>query len=121
MTVLLRSWPKALAAIGQEILLHDLGVFVRQNHRSAGGSDEPIGTLDHAVTLARGLAFDLAGRRDFEALLGTALGLELGHLASLVWPVSGRLDGLSFDDWKACEPPRHAPPGGSFARPYRVD
>src|SRR5262245_2097444 len=88
MTVLLRSWPKGLAAIGQETLLHDLGVFLRQNHRPAGGSDEPIGTLDHAVTLARGLAFDLAGRRDFEALLGTALGLELGHLASLVWPAS---------------------------------
>src|SRR5262245_65981782 len=88
MTVLLRSWPKALAAIGQEILLHDLGVFVRQNHGPARGPDEPVGTLDHAVTLARGLAFDLAARRDLEALLGAALGLELGHLASLAWPSS---------------------------------
>src|SRR4029450_1984084 len=26
------------------------------------------------------------------------------------------------DEWKACEPPRHAPPGGSFkSAPYRVD
>src|SRR3990170_7150156 len=74
----------ALAAIGQEILLHDLGVLVRQNHGPTRVPDEVSGALDHAVTLTRGLAFHLAGRRDFEALLGTALGLELGHLASLV-------------------------------------
>src|SRR6185503_4183370 len=71
-----------LAAIREEIRLHDLGVLVRQDHRATRVPDELGGTVDHAVTLARGLALDLACGRDLEALLGTALGLHLGHLAS---------------------------------------
>src|SRR6476620_9317491 len=103
-----------LAAIREEIRLHDLGVLIRQDHRATRVPDELGGTVDHAVTLAGGLALDLASGSDLEALFGTALGLHLGHLASFLAAHGRNSRGGAYvvmvEAWK---PPRHAPPGGS--------
>src|SRR5205085_9820863 len=53
---------------------------------------------DQPVALARDPVLDLAGRRELEALLDAALGLELGHFRLLVAPM-GR---------DVIQPPRHA-------------
>ena len=69
--------------VGEKVLLHDFCVFIGENHCSPGVPDKLIGSLDHAVTLSGSKAFHLAAGRDLESLLGTALRLELGHLALL--------------------------------------
>src|SRR5947208_6024650 len=57
---------------------------------------------DQPVALARDTMLDLARRRELEALLDAALGLELGHFRLLVAPQrdSARRDVI--------QPPRHA-------------
>src|SRR5262249_776877 len=55
-----KSGPLSLAAIGQEISLHDLGVLVGQHNGSARIPDELGWALNHAVSLARGLALHFA-------------------------------------------------------------
>src|SRR5262245_4535437 len=67
-------------------------------------------TLPEAVTLKRFLA----------PLLVFNLGIWLPFLD----PGEARQTAAGreiSDEWKACEPPRHAPPGGSSDAPYRVD
>src|SRR4029079_18796661 len=68
-------------------------------------------TLPEAVTLKRFLAPLLVFN------LGIWLPLSWSRRGS---PKRQRAGGIS-DEWKAGEPPRHAPPGGSSDAPYRVD
>src|SRR5947209_19665174 len=56
---------------------------------------------DQPVALARDPVLDLAGRRELEALLDAALGLELGHFRLLCAPT-----------WDATLSNRHGMPSG---------
>src|SRR5262249_34875210 len=78
--------------------------------------------LNHAMPLARGLALDLACGRDLEALLGTALGLHLGHLASFLAARGLERDGAMVYRWLK-HGSRHGMPRRAAPRtaPYRVD
>src|SRR5262245_19727281 len=74
------------------------------------------------MPLARGLALDLACGRDLEALLGTALGLHLRHLASFLRVRGLERDGATVYRWLK-HGSRHGMPRRAAPRsaPYRVD
>src|SRR5579883_1461876 len=72
------------SAVGQEVLLDVVAVGLEQHTGAAQLTDLLVRPLDHAVALAAlGMQY-FTGRRDFEALLGARLGLQLGHLALLM-------------------------------------
>ena len=69
------------SGVRQEEPLDVVAVRLEQHGGAAQVADLLVGPLDHPVPLA-GLGVEhLAGARDFEALLGARLGLQLGHLA----------------------------------------
>jgi hypothetical protein len=55
---------------------------------------------DQAVPLARHARLNLAGRCEFEALLGARLRLQFGHFHSLFEWVAGFFGPLEPSDWK---------------------
>src|SRR5277367_1321478 len=84
------SFPPPLAgegggasAVRQKVLLDVVAVGLEQHVGAAQLADLLLGTLDHAVALARLGIEDLAGPRHLEALFRARLGLDLGHLALL--------------------------------------
>src|SRR3990172_11116272 len=91
-----RSAKCGSAAIGH-VLLDDPGVAVAKHHGAARIADELGAPLDHAVTLALGRHLHLAGARHLEALLGAALGLQLGHLVLLCLLVSAKPTGFVIE------------------------
>src|SRR5262245_17088213 len=76
----LRSAGIGSAGIGH-VFLDDPRIAVAQHHGATRAAHELGRALDHAVTLALGLNFYLARAGHLEALLGAALGLQLGHFA----------------------------------------
>src|SRR5690606_14675373 len=70
--------------------LHELLVRSRENRGTTRIADELGAALDHAVPLSGLAGDDAAGGRHLEALLGTRLGLHLGHFALLVRMVRTR-------------------------------
>src|SRR4029078_9295058 len=72
------------SAVRQEVFLDVVAVGLEQDGRAAQVADLLLGPLDHAVALALLGVEHLAGAGHPEARFGAALGLHLGHLASLV-------------------------------------
>jgi hypothetical protein len=72
-----------MSSVRQEVALDDPRIGVRHDAGAAGVADHLLGALAHAVALIGVVHPDLAGGREAEPLLGTALGLELGHFAIL--------------------------------------
>src|SRR5260370_26175800 len=75
---------QAGSAVGQEVFLDVVAVGLEHDPRAAKLADLLVGSLDHAVTLARHRRQHLAGAGDLEALLGARFRLHLGHLARLL-------------------------------------
>src|SRR5262249_16144362 len=77
--------PPALRSAGiGHVFLDDPRIAVAQHHGAARVAHELGRAFDHAVTLALGLNLYLARAGHLEALLGAALGLQLGHFALLL-------------------------------------
>src|SRR5579864_8079041 len=99
-----------LQAVGRPAL-HRLRVGVAEDFGTAVLADIFGIVADQAVTLSRDPVFDLARRRELEALFDAALGLELGHFRLLTF-LNGR--GSPFQAGRV----RLIPEAGR-ARPYR--
>src|SRR5688500_14048666 len=65
-------------------LLHRAGIRIGEDSGAAVLADVLGVVADQPVALARHTVLDLAGRRELEALLHAALGLQLGHFRLLV-------------------------------------
>src|SRR5499427_7740744 len=88
------------SAVRQIILLDLVAVGLEQHRGAAQLADLLLGALDHAVTLAGLLIEHLPAAGHLEALLGTGLGLELGHLALLCGNSHGQAPGRpDFARW----------------------
>src|SRR5262245_3679102 len=72
------------SAVVGHVFLDDAGIAIVEHHGAACVAHKFCRALDHAVPLSLGLRLYLACTRHFEAFLGTALGLELGHFALLI-------------------------------------
>src|SRR5262245_56147412 len=72
--------------VGQPVLLDVVAVGLEQHAGAAQLPDLLLGPLDHAMALARLGKQHLAGAGNLEALFSARLGLDLGHLALLIWP-----------------------------------
>src|SRR5215467_11824258 len=109
--------PPALRSAGiGHVFLDDPRIAVAQHHGAARVAHELGRAFDHAVTLALGLNLYLARAGHLEALLGAALGLQLGHFALLLrrWLRRPRLD-ADREAAARCRqqqnPPRQCPAG----------
>ena len=86
---------RAGSGVGQEVLLDDDFIRLRQHGGAASLADELGGPLDHAMALAGLGGLDVAIGRHLEALLGARLRLHLGHFAR--FRVFGAQKTLSVD------------------------
>src|SRR6185295_17938044 len=73
-----------------------VAVGLEQHPRAAEIADLLGSAPDHHVAFAALSVLDLAARGHLESLLGAALGLELGHFASLRLELKQRRHGMPF-------------------------